>query len=190
MRETIGAPPTSRCFIDWNIASAILGMPAKVKTFSIWKPGATETGLSTRMPPCGHARHAPPRRREQRRVAVVRGHARDRLGMLGDADAEGLGDAVGGDVVMGRTDAAGGEDVVELPAHLVDRGDDGRLDVGDDAASMSRTPSSFSSAARYWMLASWVRPLRISLPMTSMQAVTVFGSSDMRRSFFRLISAD
>ena len=29
------------------------GMPAKVKTFSIWKPGATDTGLSTRVPPCG-----------------------------------------------------------------------------------------------------------------------------------------
>ena len=53
LRDNTGSPPTSRCFIDWNIASATLGMPAKVKTFSIWKPGATETGLSTRVPPCG-----------------------------------------------------------------------------------------------------------------------------------------
>ena len=81
-----------------------------------------------------HPRHAPPGRREQRDVAVVAGHARHRLGMLGDADAEGLGDAVGGDVVVRRADAAGGEDVVELLAHLVHGGDDRRLDVGDDPA--------------------------------------------------------
>jgi hypothetical protein len=53
VRERTGVPPTSLCFIDWNIASATLGMPAKVKTFSIWKPGATDTGLSTSWPPCG-----------------------------------------------------------------------------------------------------------------------------------------
>ena len=89
-------------------------MPAKVKTFSIWKPGATETGLSTRVPPCGTRAM---RRRagvNSADVAIVAGHARHRLGMLGDADAEGLGDAVGGDVVVRRADAAGGEDIVEL----------------------------------------------------------------------------
>jgi hypothetical protein len=51
-----------------------------------------------------------------------------------DRDAEGLGDRVGGDVVMRRADAAGGEDIVELLPHLVDGGHDRGLDVGDDAA--------------------------------------------------------
>src|SRR5262249_44991163 len=43
-----------------------------------------------------------------------------------------LGDTVGGNVVVGRTDAAGGEDVVEPGAHLVHGIDDGLLDVGDN----------------------------------------------------------
>src|SRR6185312_4995362 len=47
--------------------------------------------------------------------------------------AEGLGDAVGGDVVVRRTDAAGGEDVSISAAQRVKRGDDRRLVVGDDA---------------------------------------------------------
>jgi hypothetical protein len=45
--------------------------------------------------------------------------------------------------------------------------------------SLTCTPSTPSSVARYWMLASRVRPLRISLPMTTMQAVTVFAGWDM-----------
>ena len=54
--------------------------------------------------------------------------------MLGDADAERLGDAVGGDVVVGRADAPGGEDVVELGPHLVQGGDDRLLDIGHHPA--------------------------------------------------------
>src|SRR5258708_30782371 len=54
--------------------------------------------------------------------------------MIGMAYAEGLVDRIGGDVVVRGADAAGGEDVVELPPHLVDGGHDGGLDVGDDAA--------------------------------------------------------
>ncbi len=48
-------------------------------------------------------------------------------------DAERLGDAVGGDVVMGRADAAGGEHVSVARAQRVERRDDLRLLVGDDA---------------------------------------------------------
>ena len=47
--------------------------------------------------------------------------------------AEGLGDAVGGDVVMGRADAAGGEHIGVARAQGVERGDDLRLLVGNDA---------------------------------------------------------
>ena len=114
-----------------------------------------------------HARHAPPGRREQRDVAVVPRHARHRLGMLGDADAEGLGDAVGGDVVVRRADAAGGEDVVELPAHLVDGGDDRGLDVGDDAAFAHLHAQLAELGGEVLDVGVLVRPLRISLPMTS-----------------------
>ena len=78
------------------------------------------------------ARHAQPslvespcaaRDREQRDRAVV-----DR-----DPHAERLGDAVGGDVVMRRADAAGGEEIGVARAHRVQRRDDLRLDVGNDA---------------------------------------------------------
>src|SRR5438445_4722792 len=50
--------------------------------------------------------------------------------------------------------------------------------------SLTWTPSTPSSVARYWMLESRVRPLRISLPMTTMQAVTVFVGSDISALFF------
>ena len=50
-----------------------------------------------------------------------------------DRHAERLGDGVGGDVVVGRADAAGGEHVVVAAAQRVERGDDLRLLVGDDA---------------------------------------------------------
>jgi len=47
--------------------------------------------------------------------------------------AEGLGDGGGGDVVMRRPDAAGRQHVIEASPALVDRRDDGRLVVGNDA---------------------------------------------------------
>src|SRR6266511_263790 len=50
--------------------------------------------------------------------------------------------------------------------------------------SRTCTPSSPSSVARYWMLESRVRPLRISLPMTTIQAVTIFASSDIPTLIF------
>ena len=46
---------------------------------------------------------------------------------------EGGGDALAGDVVVGRADAAGGEHQVEAGAALVHGLDDGAGDVGDDA---------------------------------------------------------
>ena len=48
-------------------------------------------------------------------------------------DAERLGDRVGGDVVVGRADAAGREEIVVARAQRVERGDDLLLDVGHDA---------------------------------------------------------
>ncbi len=48
-------------------------------------------------------------------------------------DVEGGGDALAGDVVVSRADAAGGEHVGELLPDLVHRRDDRFGDVGDDA---------------------------------------------------------
>ena len=49
-------------------------------------------------------------------LAPALAEPRDHLRVMVDADAERLGDAVGGDVVMGRPDAAGGEDIgVAMP---------------------------------------------------------------------------
>src|SRR5688572_21029758 len=58
------------------------------------------------------------------------------IGLLVDADLdpESLGDGVGGDVVMGGADAAGGDDVIELHPALVDRVDDRVFDIGNDAS--------------------------------------------------------
>jgi len=64
----------------------------------------------------------------------VLGHARYGLGMFGNADTEGLGDAVRGDVVVRRPDAAGCEHIVEFLPDLVHGVDDRLLDVGDDPA--------------------------------------------------------
>ena len=58
---------------------------------------------------------------------------RDRARIVVDRKAERLGDCVGGDVVVGRPDAAGGEDVSVAGAQRVKRGDDLGLLVGNDA---------------------------------------------------------
>ena len=79
-----------------------------------------------------NARHAPARGIEVLGLDPLE-KQRDGARVLDDRHAEGLGDGVGGDVVMRRADAAGGEDVVERGAHLVDGADDDVLDVGDDA---------------------------------------------------------
>ena len=57
----------------------------------------------------------------------------DRARIVVDRHAERLGDAFGGDVVMGRTDAAGGEHIGVARAQRVERGDDLALLVADDA---------------------------------------------------------
>jgi hypothetical protein len=59
-------------------------------------------------------------------------HGGDGLGVDHDTHAEGLGDCVGGDVVMGGPDAARSEDISEPRAELVHRGDDLGLQIGHD----------------------------------------------------------
>ena len=56
-----------------------------------------------------------------------------RLGVIVDSHAEGLGDGIGGDVVMGRTDAAGGENIGVAGAQGVQRRDDLVLDIAHHA---------------------------------------------------------
>src|SRR3546814_17787811 len=63
---------------------------------------------------------------------IVRFQDGTRLRGHDERPAESLGDAIGGDVVVGRPDATGGEDIVEVQPHFVQRVDDGRLAVGDD----------------------------------------------------------
>ena len=50
-----------------------------------------------------------------------------------DRHTECRGDGVNGDVVVGRADAAGGEQIIVARAERVDRLDDPLGDVGDDA---------------------------------------------------------
>ena len=90
----------------------IAGTPAITMTLPIQKPGAPDTLLATRSAPLRDARHA-----HARLVELAAGlgqpllQDRDRLRVDVERDAEGLGDAIGGDVVVRRADAAGGEDV-------------------------------------------------------------------------------
>ena len=59
VRDRRGAPPVRRCFRLSSIACIISGIPASTNTFSIWKPGALEMGLSTSLAPRGvHAMRA------------------------------------------------------------------------------------------------------------------------------------
>src|SRR5690349_24489892 len=53
--------------------------------------------------------------------------------MVVDADAEGFCHAVGGNVVMGRTNAAGGKDVGVTLSQCINGRDDVGLVVGNDA---------------------------------------------------------
>ena len=66
-------------------------------------------------------------------VCASRAENLDRAGMIADRHAERLGDRVRGDVVVGRTDAAGSEHVGVAGAQRIERGDDLRLLVRHDA---------------------------------------------------------
>ena len=93
--------------------------------------------------------------------------------MVVDADAEGLGDAVGGNVVMGRPDAAGGEDIGVAMPQRIQRGDDVGLVVGDDPDFLevdADIGQVFGDETDVLVLG----PAdRISSPMTRMPAVTI-----------------
>ena len=78
------------------------------------------------------ARHAQPRLVELVRRKAL-GQHRDGARIMVDRDAEGRGHRIGGDVVMGRADAAGGEDVGVAGAQRIQRRDDLLVDIGDDA---------------------------------------------------------
>ena len=117
----------------------IEGTPAITMTLPSQKPGAAEILLSTSSAPCGI--RAMRRRASLSSIAGARAredldHARVDV----DRHAERLGDAVGGDVVVGRADAAGREHVGVALAQRVERGDDLGLLVGDDAHFLEIDP--------------------------------------------------
>ena len=55
------------------------------------------------------------------------------IGVDNQRYAEGIGDALRGDVIMRRPDPAGGKDIVKPAAHIVHGGDNDLGDVGDHA---------------------------------------------------------
>ena len=88
----------------------IPGTPAMTMTLPMRKPGALEIGFAMRSAPAGM--------RAMRRRASFRSSGLWRSSSIAfgaridvDRDAEGRGDAIGGDVVVRRTDAAGGEEI-------------------------------------------------------------------------------
>ena len=130
--ERSGRPPVSRGSSPATIASKTAGTPAITCTLPREKPGARDTGLSISVGAVGDARH-PQARRVQLDLGVGVVLRQDRAGVLAhvDADAEGRRHRVGGDVVVGRADAARGEDVGVARAERVQRRDDLGLLVGD-----------------------------------------------------------
>ena len=110
----------------------IAGTPAIMMTLPIQKPGAPDTLFATSVAPRGMRAmrmrasfSSPPI------LASALLHDAHRLRVEVDRHAERLGDAIGGDVVVGRADAAGGEDIGVGRAQRVERGDDRGLVVGD-----------------------------------------------------------
>ena len=90
-----------------------------VMTLPIQKPGAMMVALSTSDAPSGT-------RAMRSRASLMSAPKRllealDHVRMVVDRHAERLGDAVGGDVVMGRADAAGGEHIIIAAAQRVQR---------------------------------------------------------------------
>ena len=80
-----------------------------------------------------HARHALARLGELHFAPGIHfAHDPHGLGIVFAGHAKGLRNCVGGDVVMGRTDAAGGEDIIILAAQCVERRYDCILVVGHD----------------------------------------------------------
>ena len=113
--------------------AAMCGTPAMMKMLPILMPGAPDIGLGISSAPSGtramrsRASVSPPR------VGVIILEDRARLGMDDHRHAERRGDRVDGDVVVGRADAAGGEQIIVRGAQRVDRLGDPLLDVGHHA---------------------------------------------------------
>src|SRR4030088_188569 len=114
------------------IACMIEGTPAITMTLPILKPGARMVALWISSAPSGI--------RAMRSRASFNSPAplealtkpRHHLRMMIDADAECLCNAVGGDVVMGRPDTAGGKDVGIAAAQRIHRRDDIGLLLGNN----------------------------------------------------------
>ena len=85
-----------------------------------------------------------------------------------DRHAERRGDRVDGDVVMGRADPAGGEQIVVAgPAARSPPRRSGRRRRGRPAPRRAGSPAGSARRATWATFVSWVRPERISSPMTS-----------------------
>jgi hypothetical protein len=110
----------------------IEGTPAITNTLPSWKPGAFDTGLAISVAPSGNAGHAQARLVQGRAALVLRLEDRARIVSHIDVHAERGGHSVGGLVVMGRADAAGGEDVIVFRPQLVQGGDDLTGRIGND----------------------------------------------------------
>ena len=95
------------------------------------EPGRLADRIVEQRHPLGNVGHLPARLVEFLRRVLLSEH-RHRVGIALEPDAERLGDAGGGDVVVGGADAAGGEYVIEGAPAGVDGIDDRVLVVADD----------------------------------------------------------
>src|SRR2546430_3937333 len=115
-----------------SIACMIEGTPAITITLPIQKPGAPDTLLRTRSAPWGMRVM---RRRASFISAPVAFSHSCRMASVARIDVDRhpkrLGDAVGGDVIMGRPDPAGGENIGAAMPERIECVDDRSLLVAD-----------------------------------------------------------
>jgi hypothetical protein len=132
--DSIGGPPVRVGSTLASIASKIVGTPAMTWTLPSVKPGAAEIGLSIRDGPIGHTGHAQAGVVHLHPLPVVMG-LQDGAGVVANVQmrAHRLRHGIGGDVVMGRADPAGGEEVIVARRQRAHRRDDPVMHVGHDA---------------------------------------------------------
>ena len=124
------------------------------KTFSTWKPGARLTGFSIQSGAFRGIGHAQPALVEVL-LAIEIHQNRPCFGVLDQRHAKGRGNAFGGDIVVGRPDSAGGEDVVELGPDSLTVATITSWISGITRASSMRMPSAFRDSPRKARLASF-----------------------------------
>ena len=132
MTESSLAPVSSVAVTNSSITRMMSGTPAMTMTLPMRKPGASEIGFGINDAPSGNPSHAQARGRQLKASAgVVFGKRFFRPWIDADRNTEGLGDTVGGNIIMRRADATGRENIVVAGPERVYSVDNLAFVIGD-----------------------------------------------------------